>query len=99
MYLRKVTYRLAPAHDTPAGQAAFEHDLEARIQPLEGLVSAAHIPNDDGSWMIVAVWHDEDAATLAANVGRIAAAWDALADRLAEPRIIEAGGVDVWETG
>lgn len=99
MYLRKVTYRLAPAHDTPEGQAAFERDLEARIRPLEGLVSSAHIPNDDGSWMIVAVWHDEDAATLSANVARIGAAWDSVADRLAGPRTIEAGGVDVWETG
>lgn len=29
MSLRKINDRLAPAHDTPAGQAAFERDLEA----------------------------------------------------------------------
>ncbi|MEZ5722170.1 MAG: hypothetical protein R3D59_11310 [Paracoccaceae bacterium] len=40
-----------------------------------------------------------NAATWPQMSGRIAAAWDALADRLAGPRIIEAGGVDVWETG
>lgn len=99
MYLRKVTYRLKPEYNTPEGQAAFEREIEAIIQPLDGLVSASHMPNEDGSWTIVAVWHDEDAATLSGNRAKIEGAWAQVADKLAEPRVVEQGGVDVWETG
>lgn len=95
MFIRRTTYRLKPDVD----QEAFEREMRANIRPrdIEGLISTAHVPNEDGSWTVVAVWETKVEA-MAATSG-IRAEWDRQAGRLAEPPVIETAGVSVWEGG
>lgn len=95
MFIRRTTYRLKPDVE----QAAFERDLRASIRPhdIEGLISTAHVPNDDGSWTVVAVWETKVEAMAATP--RIRAEWDRQAPRLAAPPVIETAGVGIWEGG
>ena len=97
MFIRRTTYRMAPGHDSPAGQRQFEKDLRALVEPEEitGLISTAHVPNDDGSWFVIAVWQDRKFAD--AEMPRIREAWASLSDRLAGPPTIEASSVSLVE--
>ena len=93
MFIRRTTYRLKPSVD----QAAFENDMRANIRPheIEGLVSTAHVPNDDGSWTVVAVWETKVEAMTATPF--IRAQWHRITDQLIEPPVVEIGGVSFWE--
>ncbi len=95
MFIRRTTYRLKPDCD----QEDFEREMRQSIRPfeIEGLVSTAHVPNDDGTWTVVAVWETKVEAMAA--VDRIRAEWDRQAHKLAEPAVIETAGVGVWESG
>lgn len=94
MFIRRTTYRLKPDVD----QATFEREIRAKVRPqdIEGLVSTAHVPNDDGSWTVVAVWESKIEAMAATP--RIRAEWATIMDQLTEPPIIEVAGVSVWES-
>ena len=94
MFIRRTTYRLKPDQ----AQGEFEREMRAHIRPdeINGLVSTAHVPNEDGSWTVVAVWHSKSEAMAATP--RIRAYWDTLADQFSEPPVVSAGGVSVWET-
>ncbi|KCV82024.1 hypothetical protein ATO10_09263 [Actibacterium atlanticum] len=99
MFIRRTTYRLAPDFDTPDGQAQFEGEMRANIRPenIEGLISTSHVPNEDGSWTVVAVW--ETKVNAMAAVGRIREEWDRQASRLVEGPLIETAGIGIWEAG
>lgn len=94
MFIRRTTYRLNPDVD----QDVFERAMRANIRPhdFEGLVSTSHVPNDDGSWTVVAVWHTKVEAMAATS--KIRAEWDKIADQLAEPPIVETAGISIWES-
>ena len=79
------------------GQPVFEREMRDSIRPheIEGLISTAHVPNDDGSWTVVAVWETKVEAMAAAP--RIRAEWDRRAGQLAAPPVVETAGVSVWE--
>lgn len=93
MFIRRTNYRLKPDVD----QEVFEADLRADIRPneFEGLISTAHVPNEDGGWTVVAVWETKVEAMAAAP--RIRAAWDRQAAQLTGPPVVETAGVSVWE--
>lgn len=93
MFIRRTTYRLKPDVD----QGVFEREMRTNIRPhdIEGLVSTAHVPNDNGSWTVVAVWETKVEAMAA--TARIRAEWDKIRDQLAEPPVIETAGVSFWE--
>lgn len=93
MFIRRTTYRLKPDVD----QETFEADFRAIIRPaeIEGLVSTAHVPNDDGSWTVVAVWETKVEAIAAAP--RIRAEWKRQAGKMTEPPVVETAGVGVWD--
>ena len=95
MFIRRTTYRLKPEFD----RDEFESEMRANIRPhdIEGLVSTAHVPNDDGSWTVVAVWETKVEAMAA--VDTIRAEWDRQAFKLAEPQVVETAGIGVWESG
>ncbi|MCB1382659.1 MAG: hypothetical protein KDJ73_06965 [Notoacmeibacter sp.] len=95
MFIRRTTYRLKPEID----QAEFEREMRAKIRPeeIEGLISTAHVPNEDGSWTVVAVWNSKVEAMAA--IDRIRIQWDRQAGSLAEPSKTEIAGVGIWETG
>ncbi|AKO99602.1 hypothetical protein MALG_04473 (plasmid) [Marinovum algicola DG 898] len=95
MFIRRTTYRLKPDIDQPG----FERDMRANIRPeaVEGFVSAAHVPNDDGSWTVVALWETKVEAIAA--LPRIRAEWDKVQHQLITPPIVETAGVGVWEPG
>lgn len=97
MFIRRTTYRLAPELDTAEGQAAFERSMRAAVRPqgIQGLISTSHVPNDDGSWSVVAIWEAEEFAKSATP--EIRAVWDRLSARLAGPPQIETGGVTLRE--
>lgn len=97
MFIRRTTYRLKPEFDSQAGQAKFEREMRSNLLPLEGLISTSHVPNDDGSWTVVAVWETKVNAMAAVN--RIRAEWDRQAFRLAVDPIVETAGIGVWESG
>lgn len=99
MFIRRTTYRLAPNYDTQTGQAEFEREMRANIRPdnIEGLISTSHVPNEDGSWTVVAVW--ETKVNAMAAVGRIREEWERQTFKLSEPPVIETAGVGVWEAG
>ncbi len=94
MFIRRTTYRLKP----DVLQEAFEAELRANIRPsdIEGLVSTAHVPNEDGSWTVVAVWETKVEAMAAAP--RIRAEWDRQAHKMTEPPVVETAGVGIWES-
>lgn len=94
MFLRRTTYRLKDGVDQPT----FERDMRANIRPhdIEGLVSTAHVPNDDGSWTVVAVWETKVEAMAA--TAKIRAEWDKIANQLAEPPTMETAGINIWES-
>lgn len=93
MFIRRTTYRLKPGID----QNSFERDMRANIRPhdIEGLLSTAHVPNDDGSWTVVAIWETKVEAMAATP--QIRAEWDKIESQLAEPPIVETAGVSFWE--
>ena len=95
MFIRRTTYRLKPN----VKQDAFETEMRANIRPhdIEGLVSTAHVPNDDGTWTVVAVWNTKVEAMSASP--RIRAEWDRQAPQLTEPPVVEAAGLGIWEAG
>ena len=99
MFIRRTTYRLKPEFDTEEGQAEFEREMRAIIRPaeIEGLISTSHVPNEDGSWTVVAVWETKVEAMAA--LASIRRAWDAQAFRLAGDPVVETGGIGVWEPG
>lgn len=99
MFIRRTTYRLAPDFDTPDGQAAFEADMRAHVRPedIEGLISTSHVPNDDGSWTVVAVW--ETKINAMAAVGRIKQEWQRQSSKLAGDPVVETAGIGIWEAG
>ncbi len=99
MFIRRTTYRLKPEFDTEEGQAEFERELRATIRPveIEGLINTSHVPNEDGSWTVVAVWETKvDAMAALAPIRR---AWASQAFRLAGEPVVETAGVGVWEPG
>ncbi|WP_172328406.1 hypothetical protein [Mangrovicoccus sp. HB161399] len=95
MFIRRTTYRLGDGHD----QAAFEREMRAQIRPetIEGLVSTAHVPNEDGSWTVVAVWETKVNAMAAAE--KIRTEWDRQAFKLSGPPVVETAGIGLWEAG
>ncbi len=99
MFIRRTTYRLAPDFDTTEQQAEFEREMRANIRPddIEGLISTSHVPNEDGSWTVVAVW--ETKVNAMAAVGRIRKEWERQAFKLAEGPLVETAGVGIWEPG
>lgn len=98
MFIRRTTYKMAPELDTADGQADFERTMRATIRPedIEGLISTAHVPNEDGTWSVVAIWRSEELAKIATP--GIRAVWKDLISRLARPPQIEIGGVTLDET-
>ena len=96
MFIRRTTYRLKPEFDTEDGQSEFEREMRANLQPIEGQISTAHVPNDDGSWRVVAVCETKIDAMAA--VEKIRAEWDRQAFKLTDGPTIETSGVGVWET-
>lgn len=99
MFIRRTTYRLKPDYATARGQAEFEREMQGNIRPqtIDGLISASHVPNEDGSWTVVAVWTTRVEAMAAR--ARIEAEWDRQAFKLAEGPIVETAGVGIWEPG
>lgn len=97
MFLRRTRYRMADGADPQAAQAAFEAEMRARIRPqdIDGLISTAHVPDDEGGWMVVAVWSDKSSAMDATP--RIRAVWADMQDQLSAPPEIEAAGVTLNE--
>jgi hypothetical protein len=95
MFIRRTTYRLKPEY----AQAEFEREMRENIRPfdIEGLVSTAHVPNDDGSWTVVAVW--ETKVNAMAAVDHIRAEWERQAYKVAEGPKVETAGVSMWESG
>lgn len=93
MFIRRTTYRLKPDVD----QETFEADFRAIIRPsdIKGLVSTAHVPNEDGSWTVVAVWETKVEAMAATP--RIRAEWTMQADKMIQPPVVETAGVSVWD--
>ncbi len=93
MFIRRTTYRLTPGTDQPT----FEREMRESIRPheIEGLISTAHVPNDDGSWTVVALWETKVEAMAAAP--RIRAEWDRRAAQLTAPPVVETAGVSFWE--
>ncbi|MXY33031.1 MAG: hypothetical protein F4Y60_02875 [Boseongicola sp. SB0664_bin_43] len=98
MYIRQTTYRMAPEFDSEEGQADFERTMRAAIRPeeIEGLINTSHVPNEDGTWSVVAVWRTEELAKVATP--RIRQVWEDLSSRLAGPPQIEASGVVLNES-
>ncbi|MGI9357629.1 MAG: hypothetical protein ACR2PF_21040, partial [Rhizobiaceae bacterium] len=82
LFIRGTTFRMAPEFDTEEGQQAFEKALRETVRPqnIAGLISTAHVPNDDGSWFVVAIWQDKSSAD--AETPRIRAAWEHLSSKL-----------------
>lgn len=97
MFIRRTTYRLAPDYASAEGQAEFEAEMRANLLPLEGLINTAHVPNEDGSWSVVAVW--ETKVNAMAALEAIRAEWDRQAHKLTAPPKVEMAGVGVWESG
>ncbi|MFV1875762.1 hypothetical protein [Nioella sp.] len=99
MFIRRTHYRLKPDYDTKEGQAEFEREMRDHIRPheIEGLASTAHVPGEDGTWTVVAVW-DTKVNAMAA-VDRIRAEWDRQANKLADSPVVETVGIGVWESG
>jgi len=99
MFIRRSTYRLKPEFDTEDGQAEFEREMRANVRPgeIEGLLSTAHVPNDDGSWTVVAVWETKIDAMSA--IARIDDEWERQSYKLAAPPQVETAGISIWEGG
>ena len=98
MFIRRTTYRMAPEFDTEEGQADFERKMRATVRPddIDGLINTSHVPNEDGTWSVVAIWRSEEQARIATP--GIRAVWQDLSSRLAGPPQIEAGGVLLEES-
>ncbi len=98
MFIRRTTYRMAPEFDTEEGQADFEREMRATVRPddIDGLINTSHVPNEDGTWSVVAIWRSEEQARIATP--GIRAVWQDLSSRLAGPPQIEAGGVLLEES-
>ena len=98
MFIRRTTYRMAPEFDTEDGQADFEREMRAAIRPdgIDGLINTSHVPNEDGTWSVVAIWRSEEQARIATP--GIRAVWKDLSSRLAGPPQIEASGVLLEES-
>ncbi len=98
MFVRRTTYKMAPDFDSEEGQRAFENALRDALRPqdIDGLINTTHVPNNDGTWSVVAIWADRqfaDTETL-----RIRAAWEALSNMLVGPPRIEVSGIEFNET-
>ena len=61
--MRRTTYRLKPDVDQAAFEA--EHRILVRPDEIDGLISTAHVPSEDGSWTVVAVWQSKTQAIAA----------------------------------
>lgn len=98
MFIRRTTYKMAPEFDTVEGQADFERTMRAANRPedIEGLINVAHVPNEDGTWAVVAIWRSEELAEIATP--GIRSVWKDLSSQLAGPPQIEAGGVTLDES-
>ena len=97
MFIRRTTYRLKPEFDSREGQAEFEREMRANLLPLPGLVNSSHVPNDDGTWTVVALWETKVEAMAARDT--IRAEWERQAYKVAEGPDVETAGVGVWEAG
>lgn len=97
MFIRRTTYKMAAGLDSEEGQQEFERLLRSRVRPheIEGLINTTHMPNDDGTWYVVAIWQDRQSAER--ETPRIRAAWQALSDMLDGPPVIESSGVTLHE--
>lgn len=98
MFIRRTTYRLAPEYNTVDGQAEFEREMRAALRPhqIEGLISTSHVPNEDGSWTVVAVWETKVNAMAARDM--IRQEWDRQSFKLADAPKIETAGIGVWDS-
>lgn len=97
MFIRRTTYRLTPEFNTIEGQAQFESEMRKNLLPLEGLINSSHVPNDDGSWTVVAVWETKIDAMAA--IDSIRAEWSRQSFKVADGPNVETAGIGVWETG
>lgn len=98
MFIRRTTYRLAPEYASEDGQAEFEREMRATLRPheIEGLISTSHVPNEDGTWTVVAVWATKVNAMAARDT--IREEWERLSYKLAEAPKIETAGVGIWDS-
>ena len=94
MFIRRTTYRMAPEFDTEDGQADFEREMRAAIRPDD--IDTSHVPNEDGTWSVVAIWRSEEQARIATP--GIRAVWKDLSSKLAGQPQIEASGVHLEES-
>ena len=71
--------------------------MRARVKPqdIDGLISTSHVPNDDGTWSVVAIWESKEHAQVA--IPEIRKVWEKLTASLAGPPIIEVSGVTLRE--
>lgn len=92
MFIRRTTYKLITEFNTNEGQQAFESEMRTLIRPeaINGLITTSHIPNDDGTWSVVAVWESESHAM--SNTEAIWEVWNGFTSKLAAPPKIETGG-------
>lgn len=97
MFVRRTTYRMTRDRDDDAGQAEFEKTMRALVRPqaIDGLISTSHVPNDDGTWSVVAIWESKEHAQVATPA--IRKVWEELSANLAGPPIIEVAGVTLRE--
>lgn len=98
MFIRRTTYKMAPNFDTEEGQADFERKMREinRPEDIEGLINTSHVPNEDGTWSVVAIWRSEELANIAAP--GIRATWQNLSSELDGPPRVEASGITLNET-
>ncbi len=98
MFIRRTTYKMGPGFDTAEGQREFENALRKTLRPedIEGLINTTHIPNDDGTWAVVAVWRGKHFAD--AQTGRIRAAWNQFSSQLEGPPRIETSSTEFHDT-
>ena len=96
MFIRRITYKLAPEYDTAEGQKRFEAALKAHTSQVVGLISSAHVPQGDGRWLVAAVYHTE--ADARAGWPTVQQAWTENRHFLAEPEVVEHFGLEPQET-
>lgn len=93
MFIRRTTYTLAPAHNSTVGQAEFEASLKRSMGSIDGLISSAHVPLDDKTWMVAAVYHSERHAEAAAR--HVRSVWAEHRQYLAAPEVVEHFGMQI----
>ena len=94
MFIRRLSYRLKPEHDTEAEHAKMKTELIEAFKNVEGHLGGSWLPTDvKGEYEVISIYMDEESCLAA--IPKVQEEWARYADMLLEQPTLEHYGTSL----